>query len=131
MMNIPAELKYSESDEWVKVEGDTATVGITDFAQEQLNDIVYIELILSEGDTVKKGDKLGDIESAKSHAEILSPISGKVLKPNDSLSDDLTVINKDAFGQGWMYKIQLSNLNELSNLMDATAYQKFCENRSH
>lgn len=130
-MNIPTELKYSASDEWVKVEGETATVGITDFAQEQLNDIVYIELVLSEGNVVKKGEKLGDIESAKSHAEILSPISGKVLKTNESLLDDLSVINKDAFGQGWMYKIQISDVSELSELMDATAYQKHCESRAH
>ena len=130
-MNIPSELKYSESDEWVKVEGDSATIGITDFAQEQLNDIVYIELILSPGDELKKGEKLGDIESAKSHAEILSPISGKILQSNNSLTDDLSVINKDAYGEGWMYKMEILNKDELTNLMDAVAYQKYCENREH
>jgi len=130
-MNIPSELKYSESDEWVKVEGDSATIGITDFAQEQLNDIVYIELILSPGDELKKGEKLGDIESAKSHAEILSPISGKILQSNNSLTDDLSVINKDAYGEGWMYKMEILNKDELTNLKDAAAYQKYCENREH
>jgi len=130
-MNIPAELKYSESDEWVKVEGDTATIGITDFAQQQLNDIVYIELVISQGEIIKKSGKLGDIESAKSHAEILSPISGKVLESNNSLTDDLSVINKDAFGQGWMYKMEIINKDELTKLMDATTYQKYCESREH
>jgi len=130
-MNTPVDLKYSESDEWVRVDGDIATIGITDFAQEQLNDIVFIELIITKDELLKKDDKLGDIESAKSHAEILSPISGKVIDTNTTLSDDLSIINKDPFGQGWMCKIQILDKNELNNLMDASAYQKYCEGREH
>ncbi len=128
-MNIPSDLKYTQNDEWIKVDGRTGTVGITDFAQEQLSDIVFAEVIVSVGDTVRKGDSVATVESVKAAAEVYSPVSGKVVAVNDSLPDSPELINKDPYGEAWMLKIEPSSPAELESLMDAAAYQKHTEEK--
>jgi glycine cleavage system H protein len=125
-MNIPSDLKYSQNDEWIKQDG---TVGITDFAQEQLSDIVFVEVIVSAGDPVKKGDACATVESVKAAAEVYAPVSGKVVEVNESLSDNPELINKDPYGQAWMLKIEPSDPGEMGSLMDASAYQKHTEEK--
>jgi glycine cleavage system H protein len=129
-MNIPADLKYTEHDDWVRVEGDTATAGITDYAQEQLSDIVYVELPAA-GDTFKQDERYGTVESVKAASDLSLPASGTVTAVNDSLGGSPETVNKDPYGNGWMIKFTLANAAELGKLMDAAAYQKFCEERSH
>jgi glycine cleavage system H protein len=125
-VNIPSDLKYSLNDEWIKQDG---TVGITDFAQEQLSDIVFVEVIVSAGDPVKKGDACATVESVKAAAEVYAPVSGKVIEVNESLSDNPELINKDPYGQAWMLKIEPSDPREMGSLMDASAYQKHTEEK--
>lgn len=129
-MNIPADLKYTEHDDWVRVEGDTATAGITDYAQEQLSDIVYVELPAA-GDTFKQDERYGTVESVKAASDLLLPASGIVTAVNDSLGGSPETVNKDPYGNGWMIKFTLADPAQLGKLMDAAAYQKFCEERSH
>ncbi len=130
-MNIPKELKYEKTDEWVKVEDKTGTVGISDYAQEQLSDIVYVDITLSVGDKVKKGTVIATIESVKAAADVNMPVSGTVLEVNTGLSDKPEQVNTDPYGSAWMVKIQLDNPQELSTLMDGAAYEKFCAERAH
>ncbi|MGB8253164.1 MAG: glycine cleavage system protein GcvH [Anaerolineaceae bacterium] len=130
-MNIPKELKYEKTDEWVKVEDKTGTVGISDYAQEQLSDIVYVDITLSVGDKVKKGAVIATIESVKAAADVNMPVSGTVLEVNTGLSDKPEQVNTDPYGSAWMVKIQLDNPQELSTLMDGAAYEKFCAERAH
>ena len=129
-MNIPADLKYTEHDDWVRVEGTTATAGITDYAQEQLSDIVYVELPAA-GDEFKKDERYGTVESVKAASDLTLPATGAITAVNASLSGGPEVVNKDPYGNGWMVKFTLANPAELSQLMDAAAYQKFCAERSH
>lgn len=130
-MNIPSDLKYANTDEWVKVEGKVATIGITDFAQDQLSDIVFVEINVTVGDTVKKNDIGATLESVKAAADVNLPVSGKVKEINESLSDSPELVNSDPFGKAWMIKIELDNPGELDSLMDAAAYEKYCKERSH
>ncbi len=130
-MNIPADLKYTGSDEWVRVEGNVATIGVTDFAQSQLSDIVYFELKVDAGDVVKKGAAVATMESVKAAADVSTPVSGKIIEVNENLGDDFEKINTDPYGAAWMVKVELSNPAEVADLMDATAYQKSCEERGH
>lgn len=130
-MNIPADLKYAKSDEWVKVDGNIATIGISDYAQSQLSDIVYFEFKVDVGDTAVKDKMVATVESVKAAADVNSPVSGKVTELNESLSDLFESINTDPFGTAWMLKIELSNPSELDQLMDATAYKQYCEERGH
>lgn len=125
-MNCPNDLKYTSEHEWVKVEGNTAWVGITDYAQDQLGDIVFVELP-EEGEELKKGDTFGVVESTKSVSDLYVPLSGKVLEANDPLLDNPGIINEDAYGEGWMIKIQIDQESELGELLDATAYTKLVE----
>lgn len=122
-MNIPTELKYTENDEWIRVEGNIGTVGITDHAQEQLSDIVYVEIIVSEGDRVAKGDSCATIESVKAAADVYMPVSGKIVAINEKLPDTPEMVNSDPYGGAWMVKVELSNPSELNGLLDASAYQ--------
>jgi glycine cleavage system H protein len=122
-MNIPSELKYTKDHEWVKVEGDTAIVGITDYAQSELGDVVYVELP-EEGAEVSMNETFGSIEAVKAVADLFSPVSGEVIEINESIQDEPEKVNQDAYGDGWMVKIRLSNPDELSQLMDASAYEK-------
>ena len=130
-MNIPSDLKYANTDEWVKVDGKVATIGITDFAQDQLSDIVFVEINVTVGDTVKKNDIGATLESVKAAADVNLPVSGKVKEINESLSDSPELVNSDPFGKAWMIKIELDNPGELDSLMDAAAYEKYCKERSH
>lgn len=127
-LKTPADLKYAKSDEWVRVEGDTATIGITDFAQDQLNDVVYVELP-AVGDAVKKGEPFGSVESVKAASDLVSPVSGMVTEANSALEDEPELINSDAYGKGWIIKVKLDGAPDLSDLMDATAYVEFCKTR--
>jgi glycine cleavage system H protein len=129
-MNVPADLKYAKSDEWVRAEGDTATVGITDYAQNQLSDIVYVELP-AVGEAFEAGKQFGSVESVKAAAEVNLPISGAVTAVNEELSGKPELLNQDPYGSGWMVKISVKDAAELNALMDAAAYQKYCEERQH
>ena len=130
-MNVPSDLKYTENDEWIRVEGNVGAVGITDFAQDQLSDIVYVEIVVSEGDEISKGESCATLESVKAAADVYSPVSGKVVAINEALPDAPETVNSDAFGEAWMVKIELSNPGELDNMMDAAAYEKHLAKKDH
>ncbi len=119
-------LFYTESHEWVKVDGDEAYIGITDYAQNELGDIVYVELP-DVGDEVTAGEPMGTIEAVKAVEDLLSPVNGEVLEINEELEDTPQLINQSAYGEGWLIKIQLSNKAELDKLMNAEAYQKMID----
>ncbi len=129
-MNIPTELKYTKNDDWVRVEGSTATAGITDYAQEQLSDIVYVELPAAD-EAFKQDDRYGTVESVKAASDLYLPLSGTITAVNESLSNTPEVVNKDPYGEGWMIKFTVANPAELAKLMDAAAYEKYCEERKH
>ncbi len=130
-MNVPPDLKYTENDEWVRVEGDTGTIGITDYAQDQLSDVVYVEVLVEEGEELSKGDSCATVESVKAAADVYMPVSGTVTEVNDDLPDTPERVNSDPYGKAWMIKITLSNPSELDELMDAEAYSKFSEEREN
>lgn len=130
-MNIPKELKYEKTDEWVKVEDKICTIGVSDYAQEQLSDIVYVDISLSVGDKAKKGGVFATIESVKAAADVNMPVSGIVLEINKTLSDTPELINTDPYNAAWMVKIQLDDPLELTKLMDSAAYEKYCAERAH
>lgn len=127
-MELPAELKYSETDEWVSEEG---AIGVTDYAQDQLSDIVYFELTVGVGDSVTKGDAIAILESVKAAADIYAPVSGEVVEVNAGLADQPEQVNSDPYGSAWMVKLTLSDPSELEALLDRDAYQKHIEERSH
>jgi len=123
---VPEDLKYSEDHEWVKVEGDTVIIGITDYAQAKLTDIVFVELP-DEGEEIETGSEFGSIESVKSVSDLIAPISGEVLAKNEELDDSPEKLNSDPFGS-WMIKVKASNLDDdLAALMDTQAYKTHCE----
>ncbi len=125
----PTDCKYTKTDEWVRVENGEGVVGITDFAQSQLSDLVYVELP-HVGDTVKAGDEIGVVESVKAAAPLKSPVSGEVVAVNEALEGSESTINQDPFGSGWIVRIRLSNPAEMDDLMDAAAYQQYCDERA-
>jgi len=122
-MNIPESLKYTEDHEWVKVDGDMATVGITDFAQGELGDIVYVE-IETEGEEIDKGEVFGTVEAVKTVSDLFMPISGEVVEVNEELEDSPEIVNDDPYEKGWMVKIKMSNTDELDNLLSADQYKE-------
>ena len=122
-MNIPETLKYTEDHEWVMLDGDVATVGITDFAQGELGDIVFVD-IQTVGETLAKGEKFGDIEAVKTVAEAYMPMSGEVLEFNEELEAAPELVNSDPYGQGWMIKIKCSDLSEFDKLLSAVQYKE-------
>ena len=126
-MNIPTNLKFAESNEWVKVEGNLATIGISDFAQNQLSDIVFAEIIVAVDDEIGKGDSIATIESVKAAADVYTPVSGKVVAINEELAAAPEVINSDPYGNAWMIKIELSSPGEVDPLMDGEAYETFVQ----
>ncbi len=126
-MNFPENLKYTESNEWINVDGKVGTIGISDYAQDQLSDIVFAEVIVSEGDTVKKGDTIATIESVKAAADVYSPVSGKVLSVNEQLAGAPEVINTDPYGAAWIITVDLNNPAEADALLDAAAYGKLIQ----
>jgi glycine cleavage system H protein len=123
-MAIPAELKYSMDHEWVRVEGNKATIGITDYAQEQLGDVVYVELP-GEGDGVTAGDTFGVVESVKTASDLISPVSGAVTAANEALMDEPELVNSSPYDDAWMIAVEMSDPSELDELMDASAYEAF------
>ena len=120
-MNIPAELKYTKDQEWVRIEGDIATVGITEFAQSELGDIVYVE-IETVGETIAQEEIFGSIEAVKTVSDLFMPISGEILEFNEELDGNPELVNSDPYGAGWMVKVKISNSDEIQNLLDAEAY---------
>ena len=130
-MNAPANLKYTKSDEWVLLEGKTATVGVTDYAQEQLSDVVFVEITVDVDDMVKKLAHFATIESVKAAADVISPVSGKVTKVNQDLANAPERVNTDPFGKAWMIKLEVTDPAEVDQLMDAKAYEEYCSTRSH
>lgn len=122
-MNFPSNLKYSKEHEWVRVDGDNGTIGITDFAQKELGDIVYVE-ISTLGDNVAKDGLFGTVEAVKTVSDLFMPVGGQVLELNPGLENDPEAVNRDPYNSGWMIKIKISDHKELDGLMDAEAYQK-------
>ncbi len=123
MSDIPSDLKYAESHEWCRAEGSIATVGISDYAQSELGDVVYAELV-EVGTELAKGDNIGSLESVKSVSDIYAPVSGKVIEVNPALEDTPEVINSDPYGEGWIVKIEMTDPSELESLMDAGKYRE-------
>jgi len=121
-MNFPDDLKYSDDHEWVRVEGDVATIGITDFAQSELGDVVFVE-IETEGDDLSKGDTFGTVEAVKTVSDLFMPISGQVIEVNSAIEDAPESVNEDPYGNGWMIKVKLSDTSELDGLMSQADYQ--------
>lgn len=121
-MNFPAELKYSKEHEWVKVDGNIATIGISDFAQKELGDIVYVD-IEAIGKSLSKDAVFGTVEAVKTVSDLFIPVSGKVLEKNPLLDSKPELVNTEPYGNGWMIKVEISNAEELNTLMDSTTYQ--------
>lgn len=121
-MNIPAELRYTKDHEWIRIEGDTATIGITDFAQGELGDIVYIE-IETVGETVEKEAVFGTVEAVKTVSDLFMPLTGEVLELNPRLESEPELVNKDPYGEGWMVKVKISDASQVDNLMNADQYK--------
>lgn len=129
-MNIPNDLKFTKGDEWVRVDANanTATTGISDYAQNALSDIVYVEFP-TVGDSFKQGESYGSVESVKAASDVYLPIGGTITAVNDALSSTPEVVNSDPYGAGWMVKFTVANPADLDSLMDAAAYQKYCDER--
>jgi len=121
-MNFPSELKYTKDHEWVKINGDEAIIGITDFAQRELGDIVYID-INTIGDEVKKDDVFGTVEAVKTVSDLFMPVTGTILEVNAALNDNPELVNTDAYGEGWMVKVSVANATEIADLLDAEGYK--------
>jgi len=128
-VNTPADLLYSDNDEWIRVEGNTVTIGITDFAQDQLSDVVFVEIIAEPDETLNQGDACATVESVKAAADVYMPIGGTVTATNEEVLDTPELINTDPYGAAWMVKIELSDPSQLDGLFNAEAYQKHCEDR--
>jgi len=124
-MNFPQELKYAQTDEWVKVENGIATVDISDYAQDALGDVVYFEFSVEAGDQVKAGGQLGQVDSAKASSEVVLPVSGVVTEINEAVSDDAEILNKSPYGEAWLLKIKMDDPAELEKLLTADAYQAY------
>lgn len=120
-MNIPNDLKYTKDHEWIRVEGDVATVGITDFAQGELGDIVFVE-VETEGETLDREETFGSVEAVKTVSDLFMPISGEVIEFNEGVESSPEKVNEDPYGEGWMIKIKISDISELDDLLDAEAY---------
>lgn len=126
-MNIPEELKYSKDHEWVKIDGDIATVGVTEFAAGELGDIVYVE-IETEGETLEKDEVFGSIEAVKTVSDLIMPVSGEIIEFNEELESTPELVNSDAYGNGWMVKVKIDNSSELDDLLSSTEYKKHIGN---
>lgn len=125
-MNIPADLKYTQDHEWIRVEGDFIVVGVTDFAQGELGDVVFVE-IETEGETLEKGETFGTVEAVKTVSDLFMPVSGEVAEVNQALADEPELVNSDPYGKGWMIKIKVSDAIEAGGLMTAEDYKKMIE----
>jgi glycine cleavage system H protein len=125
-----ASLKYAKSHEWVAVEGDIATIGITDFAVKALTDLVYVDLP-AVGTQLGVGDNCGEVESVKAVSDLYAPVSGEIVEVNDEISDNLDLLSDDAFDAGWILKIRMASPSDLDNLLDRAAYEQNCQNEDH
>jgi glycine cleavage system H protein len=125
-MKFDETCRYQDSHEWIRVEGDEGVIGISDYAQEELNDVVYVELP-EVGDVLEKGDEFGSVESVKAASELYMPVSGRVIAVNADLEDSPELVNQDAFGKGWMIRVRLTDEDELEDLLDANEYQSQVE----
>jgi glycine cleavage system H protein len=128
-MKVPANLKYTETDEWILVEGNMGTIGITDFAQDQLSDIVFLEITAAVDDELAKGDAYGEIESVKAASEVNMPVDGVVREINEGLTDKPEKVNDDPYGEAWMLKFEITDPSQIEDLIDAPAYEKYCKER--
>lgn len=125
-MNIPAELKYTKDHEWIRIEGKKGVIGITDFAQKELGDIVFVEVETID-EMLEEGETFGTIEAVKTVSDLFMPISGTITEYNEALTDNPEVINKDPYGQGWIVKIDITDLDQIADLMNADAYKAHIE----
>ncbi|MEO0077653.1 MAG: glycine cleavage system protein GcvH [candidate division WOR-3 bacterium] len=130
MANIPDNLKYTKTHEWVKIEGDVAVTGITDFAQQELSDIVFVD-ITALGRDVRAGDAVGTIEAVKAVADLYAPVSGKIVETNTVISSAPDTVNKDPYGAGWLARIRFTRPDELAELLDASAYSELVRKSAH
>lgn len=130
MTKVADDLLYTEDDEWIRVDGNEGTIGISDWAQDSLSDIVYLELP-AEGEKLERGDSFGVVESVKAAADLYMPISGEIIAVNEELMDQPEVVNEDPYGNAWMIKIAIANEEELDDLMNADAYRSYIEERDH
>lgn len=121
-MNVPNELKYTQNDEWVKIDGGVGTIGITDYAQEQLSDIVFVEILVSEGDTIRQGDSIATIESVKAAADVYAPVGGTVVGVNEELANAPETLNTSPYDAAWLIKVEVADASELEKLLDAGGY---------
>lgn len=128
MTKVENDLLYTRDDEWIRVDGDEATVGVSDYAQDSLSDIVYLELP-DVGETFDEGESFGVIESVKAAADLYMPVSGEITAVNEDLMDEPEVVNSDPYGGAWMVRVRMSDKSELDDLMDADAYRDYCEER--
>ncbi|HQY21165.1 MAG TPA: glycine cleavage system protein GcvH [Ignavibacteria bacterium] len=122
-MNFPAALKYTKEHEWLKLDGDVCIIGVTDYAQSELGDIIYLDITTDVGSEVSAGDVIGSIEAVKTVSEVFSPISGKMLEINSGVNDNPSVVNTDPYDGGWIVKIQPANMDEVSNLLSSEDYK--------
>jgi glycine cleavage system H protein len=123
-MNIPSNLHYTKEHEWIRVEGNEAYVGITDYAQSELGEIVFVD-INTEGETLGQGEVFGSVEAVKTVSDLNMPVTGEVLEINETINDQPELVNNDPYGEGWMIKISVANPEEINNLLDAERYQSF------
>ncbi len=130
-MEFPADLKYTDNDEWIRVEGDIGTTGITNYAQDQLSDIVYLEIATAVGERLEKGETLAEVESVKAAAYIYMPVAGIITEINEELADTPEMVNSSPFDEAWMVKYEIIDPAELEGLLDMTAYEKHCQEREH
>lgn len=130
--NIPDNLRYAETNEWVRRDGDEATIGISDFAQTELGDVVAVDLNWGAvGSTIAAGEKFGDIESVKATSELYSPVAGTIVKLNEALRDTPEDVNSEPYGKGWMIVVKMSDPSQLDSLMDAAGYKSFLDSEGH
>jgi|TARA_Y100000766_G_C18435962_1_gene378954 glycine cleavage system H protein len=122
-MNVPDELKYTKDHEWVRVEGESIVVGVTDFAQKELGDIVYVD-VDTEGDTIEKEEVFGSVEAVKTVSDLMMPVSGEIVAFNEALEDEPELVNTDPYGDGWMIKVLVSDFTELDSLLSADQYKE-------
>ena len=128
-MNLPEDIKYSKEHEWIKVSGNIAIIGVSDYAQDQLGEVVFVELP-DEGEEFEKGDAFGVIESVKSVNDIYAPISGRIVEVNDPVADSPEIVNEDPYGEGWLVKIEMTDPKELADLMSAKDYEAYIKEES-
>ena len=125
-MNTPDKLKYTKDHEWIKIDGDTATIGITDFAQSELGDIVYVE-VETVGETLDKDEVFGTVEAVKTVSDLYLPLTGKIIEFNEELEDEPEMVNEEPYEKGWMIKMEISDYDEIKDLMDAESYKTHIE----